>query len=77
MEPPKGYDKVPATWSQPSQWWEKLVFVFLVGILLYLIFGFFFIMLVVSNLIIGYSTLFRNREAQWFLSLPLRHSCFC
>src|SRR5947207_7011452 len=28
--------------------------------ILYLIFGFFFLMLVVSNLIIGYSTLFRN-----------------
>jgi ABC-2 type transport system permease protein len=41
--------------------------------ILYLIFGFFFIMLVVSNLIIGYSTLFRNREAEWFLSLPMRH----
>ncbi len=41
--------------------------------ILFLIFGFFFIMLVVSNLIIGYSTLFRNREAQWFLSLPMRH----
>jgi len=41
--------------------------------ILYLIFGFFFVMLVVSNLIIGYSTLFRNREAQWFLSLPIRH----
>jgi ABC-2 type transport system permease protein len=41
--------------------------------ILYLIFGFFLIMLVVSNLIIGYSTLFRNREAQWFLSLPIRH----
>jgi ABC-2 type transport system permease protein len=41
--------------------------------ILYLIFGFFFLMLVVSNLIIGYSTLFRNREAQWFLSLPIRH----
>lgn len=41
--------------------------------ILYLIFGFFFVMLVVSNLIIGYSTLFRNREAQWFLSLPMRH----
>ena len=40
---------------------------------LYLIFGFFFIMLVVSNLIIGYSTLFKNSEAQWFLSLPIRH----
>ena len=41
--------------------------------ILFLIFGFFFIMLVVSNVIIGYSTLFRNREAQWFLSLPMRH----
>jgi ABC-2 type transport system permease protein len=30
-------------------------------------------MLMFSNLIIGYSTLFRNRETQWFLSLPLRH----
>ena len=41
--------------------------------ILYLIFGFFFLMLVVSNLIIGYSTLFRNAEAQWFLSMPIRH----
>ena len=41
--------------------------------ILYLIFGFFFLMLVVSNLIIGYSTLFKNNEAQWFLSLPIRH----
>ena len=41
--------------------------------ILYLIFGFFFLMLVVSNLIIGYSTLFKNSEAQWFLSLPIRH----
>jgi ABC-2 type transport system permease protein len=41
--------------------------------ILYLIFGFFFVMLVVSNLIIGYSTLFRNTEAQWFLSMPIRH----
>lgn len=41
--------------------------------ILFLIFGFFFAMLVVSNVIIGYSTLFRNREAQWFLSLPMRH----
>ena len=30
--------------------------------ILYLIFGFFFVMLVFSNLIIGYSTLFKNRE---------------
>ena len=41
--------------------------------ILYLIFGFFFIMLVMSNLIIGYATLFKNSEAQWFLSLPMRH----
>jgi ABC-2 type transport system permease protein len=41
--------------------------------ILYLVFGFFFVMLVVSNLIIGYSTLFKNRETQWMLSLPIRH----
>lgn len=41
--------------------------------ILFMIFGFFFLMLTVSNLIIGYSTLFKNREAQWFLSLPVRH----
>ena len=41
--------------------------------ILFLIFGFFFVMLTVSNLIIGYSTLFKNPEAQWFLSLPVRH----
>ncbi len=39
--------------------------------LLYLVFGFFFIMLVFSNLIIGYSTLFKSRETTWLLSLPL------
>ncbi len=41
--------------------------------ILFLIFGFFFVMLVFSNLIIGYSTLFRNRETAWFLSLPVAH----
>jgi hypothetical protein len=41
--------------------------------ILFLIFGFFFVMLVFSNLIIGYSTLFKNRETQWFLSLPIPH----
>jgi len=41
--------------------------------ILYLIFGFFFVMLAFSNVIIGYSTLFRNRETYWFLSLPLAH----
>ncbi len=41
--------------------------------ILYLIFGFFFVMLVFSNFIIGYSTLFKNRETQWLLTLPVRH----
>ncbi len=39
--------------------------------LIYLVFGFFFIMLVFSNLIIGYSTLFKSRETTWLLSLPV------
>jgi len=41
--------------------------------ILFLVFAFFFIMLVVSNLIIGYATLFKNRETEWFLSMPVRH----
>lgn len=41
--------------------------------ILYLVFGFFFLMLVVSNLIIGYSTLYKSRETHWFLSMPVRH----
>ena len=41
--------------------------------ILYLIFGFFFVMLVFSNLIIGYSTLFKSRETTWLLSLPVSH----
>jgi ABC-2 type transport system permease protein len=41
--------------------------------ILFLIFGFFFIMLVFSNLIISYSTLFKSRETNWFLSLPVPH----
>jgi ABC-2 type transport system permease protein len=39
--------------------------------ILYLIFGFFFVMLVFSNLIIGYSMLFKSRETSWLISLPL------
>ncbi len=42
--------------------------------ILFLIFGFFFVMLVFSNLIIGYSTLFKNRETNWFLTLPVPHA---
>ncbi|HEX8373149.1 MAG TPA: hypothetical protein VF585_10245 [Chthoniobacterales bacterium] len=41
--------------------------------ILYLLFAFFFLMLVFSNLIIGYSTLFRNRETAWLLTLPVDH----
>ena len=41
--------------------------------ILFLIFAFFFVMLVFSNVIIGYSTLFKNRETEWMLALPLPH----
>ena len=41
--------------------------------IMFLIFGFFFVMLMFSNLIIGFSTLFKNRETDWFLTLPIRH----
>lgn len=41
--------------------------------MLFLIFGFFFVMLIFSNLIIGYSTLFKNRETPWLLALPITH----
>ena len=41
--------------------------------ILFLIFAFFFVMLVFSNVIIGYSTLFKNRETEWLLALPLPH----
>ncbi|MEO7933277.1 MAG: hypothetical protein ABIT76_08985 [Chthoniobacterales bacterium] len=41
--------------------------------ILYLLFAFFFLMLVFSNIIIGYSTLFRNRETAWLLTLPVDH----
>ena len=39
--------------------------------LLYLIFAFFFAMLVFSNAIIGYASLFKNRETNFLLSLPI------
>ncbi len=41
--------------------------------ILYLIFGFFFVMLIFSNIITAYTTLFKNRETEWFLSLPIPH----
>src|SRR5581483_11691820 len=40
--------------------------------ILYLIFGFFFAMLMFSNAIIGYASLFKNRETNFLLSLPVR-----
>jgi ABC-2 type transport system permease protein len=48
--------------------------VVLVDRLLYMFFAFLFLMLVFSNMIIGYSTLFRSQETQWMLSLPVRHT---
>ena len=41
--------------------------------ILFLVFGFFFLMLVFSNLITGYSVFFKNRETEWLLTLPVRH----
>lgn len=41
--------------------------------ILFLVFGFFFVMLIFSNLIVGYSTLFNNRETSWLLTLPVPH----
>ena len=41
--------------------------------ILFLIFAFFFLMLVFSNAIIGYASLFKNRETAWLLSLPIPH----
>ena len=38
---------------------------------MYLLFAFLFVLLLLSNLIISYTNLFRNREANFLLSLPL------
>jgi len=40
---------------------------------LFLLFGFLMVMLVLSNAISGFSTLFRNRETEWLLSRPAAH----
>jgi ABC-2 type transport system permease protein len=40
---------------------------------LYMMIFFFFIMLVFSNVIINYSSLFRSKETQWLLTLPIDH----
>ena len=39
----------------------------------YLMIFFFFVMLVFSNAIINYSSLFRSKETQWLLTLPIDH----
>ena len=39
--------------------------------LLYLLFAFLFVLLLLSNLIISYTNLFRNREASFLMSLPV------
>ena len=44
----------------------------LVDRMLYLFFAFLFLMLMFSNMIIGYSTLFKSQETQWMLTLPVR-----
>src|SRR5215208_3807017 len=40
--------------------------------LLFLLFAFLFVLLVLSNLVIGYTNLFRNRETSFLLTLPIR-----
>src|SRR5215470_15790046 len=45
--------------------------------LLYLLFAFLFALLLLSNLVISYTNLFRNREAAFLLTLPVpRHTIF-
>lgn len=46
----------------------------LVERLLYLLFAFLFVLLLLSNLVIGYTNFFRNRETMFLVSLPLRRS---
>jgi ABC-2 type transport system permease protein len=48
--------------------------VMLVDRMLYLFFAFLFMMLVFSNMIIGYSSLFKSQETAWMLTLPVRQT---
>jgi len=41
--------------------------------ILYMLYFFFFVMLVFSNAVIAYASLFRNRTTQWLLTLPVHH----
>src|SRR5947208_2840891 len=43
----------------------------LIARLLYLLFAFLFVLLLLSNLVISYTNLFRNREAHFLLTLPI------
>ena len=46
--------------------------------MMYLFFAFLFLMLVFSNMIIGYSSFFKSQETQWMLTLPVRFvDVFC
>ena len=40
--------------------------------MLYLFFAFLFLMLIFSNMIIGYTSLYKSQETQWMLTLPVR-----
>src|SRR2546426_3280570 len=44
----------------------------LIDRLLYLFFAFLFLMLIFSNVIIGYPSLFKSQETQWMLTLPVQ-----
>lgn len=46
--------------------------VLLVDRMLYLFFAFLFLMLIFSNMIIGYTSLFKSQETQWMLTLPVQ-----
>jgi ABC-2 type transport system permease protein len=48
--------------------------VMLVDRMLYLFFAFLFVMLAFSNMIIGYSSLFKSQETAWMLTLPVRQT---
>ncbi|MDX2226289.1 MAG: hypothetical protein SFY92_04225 [Verrucomicrobiae bacterium] len=50
-----------------------LVGVMVIERLLFVLFGFLFLMLIMSNAIIAFVTLFRNRETEWLLNQPLPH----
>ena len=54
-------------------WLAKLpgIGVLLLDRMLYLFFAFLFLMLVFSNMIIGYSTMYRSLETEWMLTLPV------